>query len=169
MGVIHDLFRFDDPRAAAAWEPVDDRVMGGVSRSRVRHDASGHAVFEGLLSLESGGGFASVRAGVSMPAQARAPCAWLLEARGDGRCYKFNLRTAGRFDDVNYQAVFEPAVDRWGVVRLATTDFVPTFRGRRVDAAPLDPAQVRTLGLMVSDRQAGAFALQLRRIAFESD
>jgi hypothetical protein len=163
--VVHDLYRFDDPRAAAAWEAVDDRVMGGVSRSRVRHDPAGHAVFEGTLSLAQGGGFASVRADIVLPADVGAVRAWLLEARGDGRRYKFTLRTSGGFDGVSYQASFQPPAGEWTVVELASADFVATFRGRRVDAAPLDPARVRTVGLMLADRQSGAFALDLRWIA----
>ncbi|MCE3003650.1 MAG: CIA30 family protein [Xanthomonadaceae bacterium] len=162
-----DLMRFDDARVAAAWEPVDDRVMGGVSRSRVRHDPAGHAVFEGLLSLDRGGGFASVRAPVAMPTAIGAIHAFALVVRGDGRRYKLNLRTGGRFDDVNYQAAFTPATDQWSEVRLPTAAFAPTFRGRTVAAPPLDPAAVSTLGLMVADRQQGAFALALRRIACE--
>jgi hypothetical protein len=163
-----DLYRFDDPRAAIAWEAVDDRVMGGVSRSRVRHDPTGHAVFEGTLSLAQGGGFASVRAPVAMPATAAGTQAWLLDVRGDGRRYKFTVRTSERFDAVSWQASFDVPAGAWQTVRLATDDFVPTFRGRRVEAPPLEPAQVRTLGLMLADRQAGPFALALRRIAIET-
>jgi NADH dehydrogenase [ubiquinone] 1 alpha subcomplex assembly factor 1 len=166
--VVHDLYRFDDPRAAATWEAVDDRVMGGVSRSRVRHDPAGHAVFEGTLSLAQGGGFASVRADVALPAGA-APTCWLLEVRGDGRRYKFTLRASATFDAVSWQASFDAPIGEWRMVRLATADFIPTFRGRRVDAPPLDPARVRTLGLMFADRPAGPFALALRRVAIESD
>jgi hypothetical protein len=166
--VVHDLYRFDDPRAAAAWEAVDDRVMGGVSRSRVRHDPAGHAVFEGTLSLAQGGGFASVRAPAALPAAAAGTQAWLLEVRGDGRRYKFTLRTSASFDAVSWQASFDAPPGEWRTARLASGDFMPTFRGRRVDAPPLDPAQVRTLGLMLADRQAGAFALALRRIAIET-
>ena len=55
------LFDFSDPAAVAEWAPIDDRVMGGVSHSRLRHDPAGHAVFEGQVSLDRGGGFASVR------------------------------------------------------------------------------------------------------------
>lgn len=164
----HDLFRFDDPAAAAAWKAVDDRVMGGVSRSRMRHDPAGHAVFEGTLSLDSGGGFASVRADVVVPADAGSPRAWLLEVRGDGRRYKFNLRTSAAFDAVNWQAGFEAPANEWRMVRLAAADFLPTFRGRRVEAPPLDMSAVRTLGLMLADRRPGAFALALRRVAVES-
>lgn len=47
--VIVDLA---DPKEADAWTPIDDRVMGGVATSRLRHDPAGHAVFEGTVSLE---------------------------------------------------------------------------------------------------------------------
>jgi hypothetical protein len=43
------------------WATVDDRVMGGISRSELRSAPTGHAVFEGEVSLERNGGFASVR------------------------------------------------------------------------------------------------------------
>jgi NADH dehydrogenase [ubiquinone] 1 alpha subcomplex assembly factor 1 len=167
--MVHDLYRFDAANAAAAWEPIDDRVMGGVSRSRMRHDPAGHAVFEGTLSLAQGGGFASVRAPVAMPGVPPGASAWLLEVRGDGRRYRFTLRTGAAFDAVSYQASFEAPPGEWRTVRLATTDFVPTFRGRRVEAPPPEVARVHTLGLMLADRQAGPFALALRRIAIAAN
>lgn len=55
------LFDFTDPSAANAWHAIDDRVMGGISRSTLRHHPAGHALFEGTVSLERNGGFASVR------------------------------------------------------------------------------------------------------------
>jgi hypothetical protein len=121
------------------------------------------------LSLDRGGGFASVRAPAKLPAALAGEFEWLLEVRGDGRRYKFTLRTNGRFDAVSWQASFEVPAGEWRTVRLATDDFVPTFRGRQVDAPPLDPSAVRTLGLMLADRQPGPFALALRRIAIETD
>lgn len=59
------LFDFRDPGEVTEWDAIDDRVMGGLSSSRLRHDPAGHAVFEGKVSLERNGGFASIR---SMPA-----------------------------------------------------------------------------------------------------
>ena len=64
--MLIELFDFSDPRAAEAWRAIDDRVMGGVSRSRLRHDRAGHAVFEGDVSLERNGGFASVRSSLDL-------------------------------------------------------------------------------------------------------
>jgi len=78
------LFDFADPRAVEAWHAIDDRVMGGQSRSCLRHDPSGHAVFEGVVSLERYGGFASVRSGPGECGQtAAAEC--LIELRGETR------------------------------------------------------------------------------------
>jgi hypothetical protein len=149
----------------AAWGPIDDVVMGGVSQSRLRRTAPGVASFAGIVSLEHGGGFASVRC---------APRAWptagarafVLRCRGDGHRYKFTLRIDDGFDGVQYQARFEPRRDAWTDVELPLDAFAASFRGRPVPGAPpLDPARVRQFGLMISDRQAGAFELQLRWIA----
>jgi NADH dehydrogenase [ubiquinone] 1 alpha subcomplex assembly factor 1 len=167
----HDLFRFDSPASVASWSPVDDRVMGGVSQSRMRFDsiadAAGHAVFDGVVSLERNGGFASVRASTKAPAVSAATH-YVIEVRGDGKRYKLNLRMADTFDGVSYQASFQTVADTWAFVALPISAFEPAFRGRRVvDAPPLDPAKVRQIGLMIADKQVGRFALAIRRIALE--
>jgi len=141
--------------------------MGGVSSSRLRHDPAGHAVFEGEVSLQHGGGFASVRS-AALPLGAPLAQACVIEVFGDGKRYKFNLRTDDAFDGVNYQAAFEPPAGTWTVLRLPLDAFVPTFRGRRMtDAAPLDPARLRQVGLMIADRQVGRFALAVRSITLQ--
>ena len=160
-----DLFRFDTAAAVTAWSAIDDAIMGGVSKSRLRHDPAGHAVFEGEVSLQHGGGFASVRS-AALPLGAPLARACVIEVFGDGKRYKLNLRTDDAFDGVNYQAAFEPPAGTWAVLRLPLAAFLPTFRGRRVTgAAPFDPARLRQVGLMIADRQVGRFALAVRSIA----
>lgn len=56
------IHRFDTPASTQNWQPINDGVMGGISSSQIRFDLAGHAVFEGVVSLENNGGFASVRA-----------------------------------------------------------------------------------------------------------
>lgn len=165
--VAQELFRFATEAAVSRWSSVDDRVMGGVSHSRLRFDAHGHAIFEGAVSFANNGGFASVRSG---PLNLGAPGAhgYAIEVRGDGKRYKLNLRTDDSFDGINYQAIFEAPAGAWVVVRLPLGTFHPTFRGRGVPGAPpLDPARVRQAGLMIADRQEGAFALAVRSIFAE--
>jgi len=158
------LIDFSTPDAVTAWRPIDDRVMGGISSSRLRHDVSGHAVFEGEVSRENGGGFASIRA-PSMRIDTPDVCALVLEVYGDGKRYKLNLRADERFDGINYQASFQPVAGEWTFIRLEFPDFIPTLRGRKMPDAPrLAPADVRQIGFMIADQQAGPFALAIRAI-----
>ena len=158
------LFDFADPAEADAWAPIDDRVMGGISRSRLRHDPAGHAVFEGKVSLKRNGGFASVRSAPADRGKAGAQSC-VLEVRGDAKRFKLNLLTEDAFDGLNYQGAFTPDPDRWQSLRIPLAEFRPTFRGREVPGVPpLDPVRIRQVGLMISERQAGPFALAIRRI-----
>jgi NADH dehydrogenase [ubiquinone] 1 alpha subcomplex assembly factor 1 len=161
------LFDFSAPCAVASWSPVDDGVMGGGSRSQLRHDPHGHAVFAGHVSFENNGGFASVRCLPDDLGRAGVTT-YLMEVRGDGKRYKLNLRTDDGFDGVNYQARIDAPAGRWTTCRLASADFLPTRRGKPVpDAAPLDTSRVRQLGLMIADRQEGSFEFAVRSIAVE--
>lgn len=158
------LFDFANPAAAAAWYAIGDRVMGGCSFGQLRPTDQGFAVFEGVVSLANNGGFASVRSvplSCSLPPQAR----FVIEARGDGKTYKFVVRTDAAFDGLAYQATFTPTPDAWQTYRLTAADFVPTFRGRPVLAPPLQTEATTTVGLMIAGKQAGPFALALRRLA----
>jgi hypothetical protein len=160
-----DQISFDRPEACTNWLPINDAVMGGISTSRFRHGPAGHAVFEGVVSLERNGGFASVRA-AHLALGSSATMGYALTVLGDGKRYKLNLRTEDSFDGVNYQAEFQTQAGQWIEVSLPLSAFAPTFRGRPVpDAPPLNPSRVRQLGLMISDRQAGPFRLSLSRIA----
>lgn len=130
----------------------------------MRYDLAGYAVFEGEVSLENNGGFASVRA-----SELELGCAdtvgYVLTVWGDGHTYKLNLRTDSGFDGVNYQAVFTPAPGLWTQTVLPLVAFEPSFRGRTVQGAPpLQPEMVRQVGLMISDKQAGEFRLMVKTV-----
>jgi hypothetical protein len=174
--MLHELLSFESAASVADWSAVDDRVMGGVSVSRLRHEHAGdaadrgYAVFEGLVSLAQGGGFASVRLTPgSRPLGVPSVAAYVLRVLGDGHRYKLNLRTDAAFDGINYQAAFTPPAGAWASLRLPLAAFEPSFRGRTVPGAPpLDPARVCQVGLMIADRQAGSFSLGLRSLHAEA-
>lgn len=150
--------------ASAAFAPVDDAVMGGRSWSRLEDGPDG-AVFGGVVSLEDGGGFASVRS-APLALDLSGGSGLTLRVRGDGRRYKLNLRTDAALDGVTWQAPFAPAARVWEDVTLPFAAFEPRWRGRPVpEAGALEPARVTTLGLLVSDRQAGPFRLEVAWIA----
>ncbi len=159
------LFDFSEPVGVSAWTPIDDRVMGGISVSTLRHDPAGHAVFQGTVSLERNGGFASVRSSPGTRGMRGAEVC-LVEIRGASKRFKLSLLTDDGFDALNYQASFVTTGSDWETIRLPISAFRATFRGREVaDAPQLDPGRIRQVGLMIADRQAGPFALDIRRIS----
>jgi NADH dehydrogenase [ubiquinone] 1 alpha subcomplex assembly factor 1 len=159
------LFDFSDPAACRGWGPVDDRVMGGVSRSSIAPSGDGTAVFSGTVSKENSGGFASVRSGTLE----RAPelCEGVeLRLLTDGKSYKVNLRTDDRFDGFQYQARIRCDGGAWSTVRIPFLEFTPVLRGRPVaGVAPLEPANLSGVGLMISEGQEGSFRLEIRTIS----
>jgi monofunctional biosynthetic peptidoglycan transglycosylase len=157
---------FHDPDEAARWQPIDDIVMGGQSSSGM-YAGDGVGRFCGELSLERGGGFASVRRREHV-IDLSAYDTLELRVRGDGRRYKLNLRVADDFDGVVYQAAFETRAGTWMTAELPLAEFAPRLRGQPASGT-LDRAHVSSLGLMISDRQVGPFRLEVSSIAAASN
>jgi len=155
---------FSRATAVEGWGAIDDRVMGGVSQSALAHHPDGYAVFAGAVSLDNGGGFASVRHPGLRLGDALT-VAYRLHVRGDGKRYKLNLRMDGDFDGLNHQAAFQPPAGRWVDIALPLGMFSPRLRGRAVPNAPaLKPALVCQVGWMIGDGQAGPFNLDIKSL-----
>lgn len=164
---------FSSSTEAERWMPVNDRVMGGLSSSSLQKSADGNSVFAGEVSLENNGGFASIRSSLRDGSRSKRVEADLsnaeelvLLARGDGNAYKLRLRTSDAFDGVSYEVRFETKAGEWSEHVFALKDFQPVWRGRTVpDAKELKPEDVRSVGLMISDKQAGSFRLELASLS----
>ena len=147
----------------APWQAVNDGVMGGISAGRMVESEDGLR-FEGELSLENNGGFASVRRVVE--ADLSETGGVLLKLRGDGRTYQFRLRQNGRFDGIAWRAEFSTSGE-WETVELNFGQFQPVFRGRQVpEAGPVVASRIRQLGFMLADGQSGPLALEVQSIEF---
>ena len=147
-----------------AWRVVNDTVMGGVSSSQVAVDES--LVFTGELSLESNGGFVSVRSRGVDPGLAQSE-GLRVTLRGDGRTYDFTLERR----DVRLRAgSYRMKVETTGtdqVVELPFANFRPTSYGRLVSGVPaLDdaPEQVVEMGLLLADGNPGPFRVEVMSI-----
>lgn len=152
---LFDFSATDDP---AAWRIINDDVMGGVSTSRFEATDEG-AAFAGTVSLENGGGFASVRAPEAT--WDLGDCAGLrLRVRGDGKRYWFTTYTEPG-GPVSYRASLEPA-GHWTTVDVPFEALTPYRRGTRVPDAPaFDPSRLRGFGFLIADEQAGDFRLEV--------
>ena len=149
---------FSNPNTLRDSWIVNDGVMGGVSQSSLRQDEDG-MFFEGMVSLENNGGFASMRSSVRFPQGTQ-----LIEliAKGDGKRYKLVLRTelAPR---VSYAADFiaEPT---WQTYRFNLSQFKSTVRGQAVKAPTLSFSDVIDFGILISNNQVGNFTIQLKTL-----
>jgi monofunctional biosynthetic peptidoglycan transglycosylase len=159
------LLDFSLPEVVAQFSVINDGVMGGISTSRLRA-VSGAMVFEGEVSLENNGGFASFRGPVRFPDLLTPPGALLLTVRGDERRYKLTLKLDNSSGTSQYQAAFI-APGEWKTLRFEPSDFTASFRGRSVSAPPVRFDDVRYVGLIISDQQSGAFRVELKALGAE--
>jgi len=150
------IIRFDSTDAIIGWTTVNDDTLGGSSSGKLKF-ANNQLIFQGSLNTR-GGGFASVRT--------KPKCLNLashtgiaFKVRGDGRCYKFRLTTDQT--NVSYSATFSTLSAQWITVELPFSQFLATWRGRRVSASPMDPAEIRSIGFLIADQTDGAFLLEV--------
>ena len=152
---------FSGPINSVEWMVVNDNEMGGVSHSRVRINQEGNMVFNGHVSLDYGGGFASVRSSYENWKIGKFD-GFVIKVWGDGKTYQFRCRMGKNLDGVAYRHYFQTNNVNWQEIRLPFSKFVPTYRGRIIsDTTPLDPQAIRHLSLLISDKQSGNFHLKI--------
>ena len=145
------------------WNIVNDTVMGGRSSSRWS-DKSSALSFEGFLSLENNGGFASVRHDLKN-INLSSTDGIFIKVKGDGRKYQFRIRSqASRW--ANYSQEFKTKKDTVQTFYLPYKDFKPSWRGRSVRNVPtLSGKDVRGIGFLLGDKIQGKFKLEVLNIS----
>lgn len=140
------------------WGSLDDVVMGGVSESTFQIDPRGSedggptGVFKGTVSTANNGGFTSIRTkNFLAPEDLSAYDGIEMRIKGDGRLYKFIIRTSPDWDTVGYTASFDTMKDQWQTIKIPFSSLRPVFRARtKVDAQPFDPSSIISMQLMYS-------------------
>tara|TARA_B100001109_G_scaffold88761_1_gene72494 strand:+ start:376 stop:933 length:558 start_codon:yes stop_codon:yes gene_type:complete len=143
------------------WRIVNDGVMGGISQSNIYLNEVGNIIFAGNVSLENNGGFASIRMGYD-GSQLKETAQFLLRVKGDGNIYKFRLNMSGSY--ANYSADFKTVKDQWMDIEIPIENFKPYYFGRSTRAPKLKVHRVNSLGILISDKQAGNFTLEIEYI-----
>ena len=145
------------------WNIVNDTVMGGRSSSRWSKNSSALS-FEGFLSLENNGGFASVRHDLDN-INLSSTDGIFIKVKGDGRKYQFRIRSqASRW--ANYSQEFKTKKDTVQSFFLPYKDFKPSWRGRSVRNVPtLTGKDVRGIGFLLGDKVQGRFKLDIINIS----
>lgn len=157
------------------WGAVDDVVMGGMSQSDITI-VEGTALFAGSVSTQNSGGFSSVRTrNFDLPFNLSSYEGVELRVRGDGKRYKFLIRTETKWDGTAYSYSFDTISNSWMNIRIPFGELIPVFRAKTLpDAPPIDSSKICSFQLMLSKFEydgelnpkfsPGGFALQVESI-----
>ena len=161
------LFDFTGADDAKEWQAVNDGVMGGVSEGKFKITDKKTLEFFGTLSLENNGGFASVRTKAKKFGLEKGETL-VVKVRGDGREYSLNLYPNKPLIAFSYRATVQTKKDEWIEIKLPLDKFEATSFGRPVkDAGPVNPEEINALGLMLGDKKAGPFKMEVEWIKVE--
>lgn len=144
------------------WMVINDSVMGGVSQSRVIV-GDNNLTFIGDVSLANNGGFASFRAPISFENTNTDLLSF--KVVGDGKQYQLRLRVDGYYDGPAFVYHFKTEAGKEHTFNLSEQDFILMFRGRQFESDyQLRFDDVRSIGFMISAKQAGDFKLEVKHI-----
>jgi Complex I intermediate-associated protein 30 (CIA30) len=150
-----ELFDFGEPDRDLlnAWMAVNDGVMGGVSESGLQI-VNGRAFFKGNVSIDRGGGFASIRTqNFNPPLDLSNYQGISLKVRGSAASqrYKLFLRPSEQWDGISYGYSFDTNANSFTDLRIPFSNLVPVKRAKIVnDAPPLERRQVSSIQIMLS-------------------
>ena len=144
------------------WNIVNDDVRGGVSKSYLSLNDAKKLVFNGYLSLENNGGFASSR--LSFPKETLSGVkSFKIKVKGDGNIYKLRFRQNNR--RASYSCDFQSLKNEWVEINLNVDEFKPYWRGYAYNDYPsLEVSEINSLGIQISDKQEGEFQLEVKYI-----
>ena len=161
---MKQLMDFKSEAEAPKWFSVNDGVMGGLSKGKptIKHGA---LHFRGELSLENNGGFSSIRTSGNYDFSGKEVL--VMRVKGDGRTYQLRLATDARYrgSAISYGTEFKTENGQWVEVTVPFEKLSPSWRGRKLDGPPLDLSEVEEIGILLGDKKAGGFTLEVDWIA----
>ncbi|MDA7622070.1 CIA30 family protein, partial [bacterium] len=160
---VNSVAEFDKAESdSLSWRVVDDGVMGGLSKGNFGVSDGGILTFKGTLSLENNGGFSSIRT-EKVKMDLSGADGLLVRVRGDGRTYQMRFGTDARFRgmEISFMAEFKTSKGEWVEVKIPYDQFKGSFRGMKLKDEVFDPSKVSRLGLLLADKNPGAFEINV--------
>lgn len=151
-----------DPEGNIMWRVVNDDVIGGLSFSQLQRTTQNKSwIFKGTLSRANNGGFASIRIN-NRDNNLTNFSGIEIKVRGDGKQYGLSLYEDHYFTGFFYHQSFITRREVWMVVQFNFDHFLPKYFGRPFDyVRKVDRSQIKEIALMIGDKQAGEFQLEI--------
>jgi NADH dehydrogenase [ubiquinone] 1 alpha subcomplex assembly factor 1 len=154
-------FNADNPDLG--WYVQNDNVMGGKSEGGFAI-SSGQLIFSGNTNT-NGGGFSSIRT-KPLKQDLSVYTGIRVKVKADGRRYTWGIQTDARWRGrrINYWADFDTLADETNVIDIPFMDFLPQFRGFKLDGPELDTSQITEFALYQYDKTDGPFEILLLNV-----
>jgi hypothetical protein len=158
---------FGNNKAGKDWQIVNDDVMGGRSQSKILL-TNNSLLFKGSVSLENNGGFASIRAPWGKYDLSKYTT-MTMRCRGTARQFAVTMQNESVFYRPNFKYFFTPNPEEWQTFELQLADFKAHQMGRVTGEtiAAEQLAEIIRFGIILYDKQAGTFELEIDYIGFE--
>ena len=158
------IFDFDKSADISSWKIVNDGVMGGLSNSTFSQNSEGHGIFEGMVSTENNGGFASVRLQTSS-LDINDSKQVKIRLKGDGKNYQLRVK-ANAADYYSYITEFSTS-GSWETIVINLKDLYPSFRGRKLDQENFNASRIEELSFLIANKKSESFILKLEKIELD--
>jgi NADH dehydrogenase [ubiquinone] 1 alpha subcomplex assembly factor 1 len=154
-------FNADNPDLG--WYVQNDNVMGGKSEGGFAI-SSGQLIFSGNTNT-NGGGFSSIRT-KPLKQDLSVYTGIRVKVKADGRRYTWGIQTDARWRGrrINYWADFDTLADETSVIDIPFLNFLPQFRGFKLDGPELDTSQITEFALYQYDKTDGPFEILLLNV-----
>ena len=161
--IIYDFSKMEN---LDGWYVVDDGVMGGRSKGKLKVENGDTGVFSGKISLENYGGFSSIRyyTGEFNVKQNKYVTVIL---SGDNKYYQLRIRSSRNDRHVYTKKFF--AKDGWQEIRVPLDSMEPYFRGQRLRMSNFDKRYISEIGFLIGNKVRENFELKIRSIILEED
>ena len=148
------------------WFTLNDDVMGGISTSRFDYGDGGIGIFEGALSLENNGGFASIRSN-QRDYELDDYTGLRIRVRGDGREYGLNAMAGDDRGRVgSWRKRFMTVKGEWQTIDVPFSEMVLNIRGRQFpNVGPPRKGQIRSFSIIIGDKNINPFRLEIDSIS----
>ena len=155
------LFDFSKGISIKNWSIVNDDVMGGISNSKFQLSNSGNGIFQGNVSTENNGGFASVRYTMD-EVNIEEATAVKIKIKGDGKDYQFRIKNKTS-DYFSYITTFSTSGE-WQIIELPLNDFYASFRGRKLDLPNFNKKVIEQIAFLIANGTDETFKLEIDKI-----
>jgi hypothetical protein len=161
---MKEIYTFSSQSIIKEWRPVNDDVMGGISKSSLRITSAGHGQFSGHVSLANNGGFASIQLNTTIQRTEEQKFI-VLRVKGDGKNYEFRLKGSISQSE-SYVHPFSTSGE-WENIKLAISEFYPQFRGSKLNIPTFNFNNITQLSFLIANKQDEDFELLIDWIGLE--